>query len=257
VEFQPQELKASILALLKLQEIDGILFRINEESTSPPLDFKNTESAMLAEQNSYRNAEKAFKEIDRERRGLELKNITLVEDLRKSETKRKEVRNTKEEFSANKEYENFQRRLQEMEKFLKEKEIIAQQKQQLMNDSKSRMEEAAKKLDELKTSRQARLQELSTERTQLVAQREAYISQVNGVIFSMYERVQKLRKGSGVAIVKAGNCTGCFVAIPPQQRSRLQLMQSLMTCPSCSRILCPEQLLNESSEPPLQQTSNA
>ncbi len=251
MEFQPQELKSSILSLLKLQEIDGLLFKINEESTSPSGEFKSAENAFTSEQLSFRNAEKAFKEIDRERRGLELKHITLIEDLRKAETKRKEVRNTKEEFSANKEYEAFQRKLLEMEKLLKEKELLSQQRQQAMTDSKTRMDDATKKIDELKIVREARLSELGKERSQLVAQREAYISQVNSIIFSMYERVQKLRKGTGVAVVRGGICTGCHVGIPPQQRSKLQLMQSLITCSSCSRILCPEQLLTASagSEP--------
>lgn len=248
MEFQPAELKNSILSLLKLQEIDGILFKLNEEVSKPSTEFTQTEAALLEAQKEYRIAEKNFKDFDRERRSLELRNITLQEDLRRAETKRKEVRNTKEEFSANKEYEGFQRKFQEADKSLKERQAQAQLRQEGLNASKAKFDEISKKLEELKAAAAARGADVAKERSDLVAKREAHIAHVHPTIFSMYERVQKTRRGTGVAVVRGGSCTGCFVAIPPQQKSKLLQLTALMTCPSCSRILFPEQLLSESSE---------
>jgi len=245
VDFQPEELKNSILSLLKLQEIDGILFKLNEEVSKPTSEFTQTEAALQEAQKEFRIAEKNFKDFDRERRSLELRNITLQEDLRRAETKRKEVRNTKEEFSANKEYEGFQRKFQDADRSLKERQAQAQLRQDGLNASKAKFDELAKKLEELKSAGATRTAVVSKERSDLVAKREAYIAHVNPTIFSMYERVQKTRRGTGVAVVRAGSCTGCFVAIPPQQKSKLLQLTSLMTCPSCSRILFPEQLLGD------------
>ncbi len=245
MDFQPDELKSSILSLLKLQEIDGILFKLNEEVSKPSAELTRTEAALQDSQKEFRSAEKNFKDFDRERRSLELRNITLQEDLRRAETKRKEVRNTKEEFSANKEYEGFQRKFQEADKSLKERHAQAILRQEGLNSFKTKFEEISKKLEDLKTAGTSRAAEVVKERSDLVAKREAYITHVHPTIFSMYERVQKTRRGTGVAVVRSGSCTGCFVAIPPQQKSKLLQLQSLMTCPSCSRILFPEQLLSE------------
>lgn len=243
MDFQPEELKSSILSLLKLQEIDGMLFRLSEEVSKPSSERLKTEALLKETENDYRSAEKGFKDFDRERRSLELRNITLQEALRRAETKRKEVRNTKEEFAANKEYEGFQRKFQEADKSLKERQAQAQLRQDGVNSSKVKFDEISEKLEELKVVSTTRAAEVANERSDLVAKREAHISRVNPTIFSMYERVQKTRRGTGVAVVRGGSCTGCFVAIPPQQKSKLLQLQSLMTCPSCSRILFPEQLL--------------
>ncbi len=255
MELPSQDLKDSIIALLKLQEIDGILFKLNEESSKPSPEFVQADQALQEAQRQVKTADKAFKDLDRERRGLELKHITFVEDLRKAETKRKEVRNTKEEFSANKEYENFQRKLQEIERLLKEKEIATKEKQDALNAALSKEAEAKKKLEELTSARNTRLESLGSERSDLVAKREAYISKAHPNLFSLYERVQKLRKGSGIAVVRGGICTGCHVSIPPQQKAKLQQMTSLITCSSCSRILCPEQILS-GEETPLKQANS-
>lgn len=251
------QLKASIQALLKLQEIDGILFKINHEASVAPSDHQEAEKRTLDEQNRLRAIERVFRDLDRERRSLELRHITLLEDIKKAESKRREVRNTKEEFAANKEYENFQKKLQDVEKFLKEKEGLTQQKQEELQKTKAAFEEAQKILEEKKADRAKRLAELSAEKDQLSSKREAYISVVHSDIFSMYERVQKLRKGSGVALEKNGICTGCFVAIPPQQKAKLQQLQGLITCSSCSRILFPASQLEKSEEEPVLKTSNA
>jgi len=241
LEFEHDELKQSILGLLKLQEIDGALFKLRAEVDSPDPAYTTAENKVLAAKKAHSVVERAFREIERERRALELRNITLQEDVKKAEVKRREVRNTKEDFSAGKEVENFQKRLIELKKLLQEKEVQAQERSAAVEEKKKALDEAEAGFASLKEAREKTLSESSQKTADLMKEREAHIANVNEMIFSMYERVQKLRKGSGVALVKAGICNGCFVAIPPQLQSELKKLKSLITCSSCSRILFPEE----------------
>gem|GEM_PF-4258253 len=245
MDISSDELKQSILSLLRLQEIDGILFKLNQETKLPPSDLKELQAKIGEAQKTLRLAERAFRGFDRERRALELRRITLQEDLRKAEVKRKEVRNTKEEFSASKEIENFQKKTADIAKQIAEKDQLVAEKQKVLDEKKKKFEDVQAQLKECEDARTARVAEINAEKEDLLKKRDSYISKVNEDIFSMYERVQKLRRGSGVAVVRDGICTGCFVAVPPQTNSFLQRMDKLITCSSCSRILAPSRLLDE------------
>jgi predicted nucleic acid-binding Zn-ribbon protein len=245
VEFAQEELKNSILGLLKLQEIDGALFQLREQQTKPSESYAQAEKEFLQAQKELKAVEKVFRDIERERRSLELRHITLQEDVKKAEIKRREVRNTKEDFSAGKELENFQKKLIDLKKLLEEKQTKAAERSQELEEQNKRLAEIQTQFESVKAERDTQISKSSHEVASLMKDRDAHISKVNDFIFSMYERVQKLRRGSGVAIVKDGICHGCFVEIPPQTRSKLRKLNELMTCSSCSRILFPEEALTD------------
>lgn len=258
MEFEQEELKNSILALLKLQQIDASLFKLNEEFERPSAEYVQTLEAAEKSEQAYKQVERSWKQSERERRALELRNITLDEDVKKAETKRKEVRNTKEEFAANKEVENSQKKLQELKKLLEEKQQVVDEKTQTLEKLKAAWDEAQKAFEVEKSKREERLGGLEKEKADLEEKRKEYISQVSEDIFSMYERVQRLRRGSGIAVVKDGVCTGCFVTVPPKENQKLQKMNELLTCSSCSRILFPaSELDGDYSELKPAQASNA
>ncbi len=183
--------------------------------------------------------ERNLREIDREKRSLELRVMTLSEDLKKAEAKRRDVRNTKEEFSAGKEFDAFQKKLVDTKRALTEKTELSTQISQGRDEKQKAFEALQTKFAELDTQRKARLAEIAKQRSGLLAQRDEYISMVDDTVFSLYERVQKIRKGNGVALVEGLVCGGCHVSIPPHTKIRLEKMEEIITCSSCSRILFP------------------
>lgn len=245
MHFSHEELKKSILSLLKLQEIDGLLFQLLEEKNCPPQSLIEAETAVQESQKALKVVERAYREVERERRGFELRLITLKQDLQKAEAKRRDLKNTKEEFASGKEVEAFQRQLKDLESIISEKQSHVDARKADVDDKAQQLAEKEKALEAIQADRSARIETVEKEASELEARRNEHISQVHDQLFQMYERVQKLRKGSGVAVVRGGVCTGCFVAIPPQQKSLLAKLESLMTCSSCSRILFPEQYLDD------------
>jgi len=237
LDISPEVLKRSIESLFRLQEIDAQLFQLNlEEKTIPP-EYSEIQDKMAETLKAIKSIERSLRDVDRERRGFELRVLTLQEDLKKAEAKRRDVRNTKEEFAASKEHENFQKKLVETKKALTEKTELTTQKSQQLEEKQKAVKEFEEKFQGLDETRKSRMATLQAEKDKLIAQREAHISQVDEQIFSLYERVQRIRKGNGVALVQGLVCSGCHVSIPPHTRSRLEKMEEIITCPSCSRIL--------------------
>lgn len=255
METSPDVLKRSIESLLKLQEIDGQLFQIQQEERTPPADFVDIQNRLNIAQNNLKSAERTFRDADRERRGLELRLLTLQEDLKRSESKRKDVRNTKEEFAAGKEYDNFHKKVADTKKALEEKTTLSQQKAQIKDDKQKVVSDIEAEFKIKNDARSSRLAEIKVASSDLVSKRNEYISQVDESIFSLYERVQKIRKGSGIALVKNLICSGCFVSIPPQLAHQLDRLSAVITCPSCSRILFPASELGNSGTPALSKVS--
>lgn len=249
MEIDPEVFKNSIQSLLKLQTLDAELFQINAEEKAPSGEYRDVKQGLLDAQKALRIAERSFREVDRERRALELKLITLREDIKKSEEKRRDVRNTAEEFAANKEVENFTSRIKEAEDMMKEREAKSNEKKEIRDSKKKTNDELQEKFNELESAREEKLKGLTQKKESLTAERDSYISKVDDLIFTMYERIQQHRKGSGVSVLNGGICQSCFVAITPQMSLKIEKMNELLTCPSCSRILYPEEIHIETSPP--------
>jgi hypothetical protein len=50
-------------------------------------------------------------------------------------------------------------------------------------------------------------------------------------------------KGEAAAIVRKGNCSGCYNSIPPQRVIEIKTAEKVFTCQSCGRILISEELI--------------
>ena len=256
MDIEPEVLKRSIESLLRLQEIDAQLFQLNTEEKTPSVEYASLQAKVADFKKAFLSAERIHRDLDRERRALELRTLTLQEDIKRAEARRRDVRNTKEEFAAGKEFDVAQKKLAETKKSMEDKATLLAQKQEIKDQKQKDLQEAEAKFQELDQQRQKRILEIQEEKKKWMAQRDAYIAQVDEMVFSMYERVQKLRKGNGIAIVSGLVCGGCHVSIPPHTRHRLDKLQEIITCPSCSRILFPESELQNSQEQSLK-TSQA
>jgi len=67
--------------------------------------------------------------------------------------------------------------------------------------------------------------------------RKKIIKDINQNILKTYENIRNARDGKGIAIVKNGNCGGCFSYIPPQKIVEVRKMKKIFECESCGRIL--------------------
>jgi len=59
-------------------------------------------------------------------------------------------------------------------------------------------------------------------------------------IVNLYERINGTYKGEAVAVVRKGNCSGCYNSIPPQRVLEIKSAEEIFQCQSCGRILVDE-----------------
>ncbi len=255
MDIRPEVLRQSIESLLKLQEIDGQVFQLNSEEKNLPPPMAALQAKISDAEKALKTADRNFRDADRERRALELRSLTLTEDIKKSENKRNEVRNTKEEFAANKEVEGIRKKLVDFKTQLDEKTKVTEDRQKTKDEKQKVFEALIAEMTGLQSERSTRLGNVREELKKLEQQRSEYISKVEDEIFSLYERVQKIRRGNGIALVKDDICQGCHVAIPPHTVNQLRRMESVITCSGCSRILFPAEEANGGTTPTTLQES--
>lgn len=83
--------------------------------------------------------------------------------------------------------------------------------------------------------------EIDRQLADLAARRVGPAGQVPEATLILYDkrRAKPSLRGRGVAMLGAGNCTGCRVTLPVMEYSRIKLApdDALECCPSCSRVL--------------------
>jgi predicted nucleic acid-binding Zn-ribbon protein len=76
-----------------------------------------------------------------------------------------------------------------------------------------------------------------TSLAQLQRRRAEAAEAVDPELLQEYERIAAKKGASAVAPVVSGSCQGCFMQLPPQVRHTVDAGTSVVTCPSCSRLL--------------------
>jgi predicted nucleic acid-binding Zn-ribbon protein len=70
----------------------------------------------------------------------------------------------------------------------------------------------------------------------LNSQKEKIAESIEREFLKKYQMVKKVR-GTGIAELDNGTCTGCHMAIPPQLNIRVLKQEEFIICPNCNRIL--------------------
>jgi uncharacterized protein len=109
-------------------------------------------------------------------------------------------------------------------------------KQKEIDKNKTTLEEAEKVLAAETERVNKELAELKAKFDQITAERNNLAKDVGEKELTVYSRIAATR-GVAIASVDRGNCSACFMKIPPQIHNMALLAKELVTCPSCGRIL--------------------
>jgi uncharacterized protein len=199
----------------------------------------DAERAKMAETDAWRKSQQEL--IDRER-----------EALKSAQNKFQASKNTKEFSAASREVENKRKAIQDREGELRKvTEATTAQQQQLS----ARDADVQKLRDELAAGEAAMADQVKSVGDQLAeakAARDAARSKVEKKWLSTYDSLAA-KRGYAVAPVIKGICQGCHMALPPQLNNILARMESIETCPRCSRLVYRKELLDpkpEAEKPP-------
>lgn len=190
------------------------------------------ERAKLAETDNWRKQQQEL--IDREREALKI-----------AQSKLQASKNTKEFGAATREVENKRKSISDRESELKK---VSEASTSSTTQLEARNKDVEGLRTELANSEAAMADQIAALQAQLgeaKAARTAARAHVDAKWVKVYDSLAQ-KRGYAVAPVIKGVCQGCHMALPPQLNNILARMESIETCPRCSRLVYRKELL----EPP-------
>jgi hypothetical protein len=191
----------------------------------------DAERTKLGETETWRKNQQEL--LDRER-----------EALKAAQNKLNASKNTKEFGAANREVENKRKSISDRESELRK---VSEAATASTTQLAARDKDVEGVRNELTQSEEAMADQLNALRTQL-AEAKATRDEARGKVDSKWLKTYDAlaaKRGYAVAPVIKGVCQGCHMALPPQLNNILARMESIETCPRCSRLVYRKELLEQ------------
>ena len=240
-------LSENLILFNNLTKIDGELEEIEEVKGDLPEKIKTLEGKVKDIENKISLNQIKIKALSDEENELEDENELSEERMGKFDEQKYNVRSNKEYDDIMKAIDSCFEIVEKNEERIKEikttKEELSKETEELKtndNEIKKELEENKKSLNELNI-------QFEKEEIELKNKRDEILSKVGAENKHLYEKLNGTYKGEATAIVRNGNCSGCFNSIPPQREIEIRSALEIFTCQSCGRILIDESLIKNVS----------
>jgi len=229
-------IQEQIVALEGLATMDAELDELNAQLDGQREALAGKKQRLAELEERIQSSQSSVDEMERMKSDLihELRQMSLQVD--RSREKQNRCR-TEREVNA------VQRELEEIRKLYRDRELEVDKLAALVDQARVEIEttaaQRAELLAELGSSEGALTQslgELEGQITERARARGAVAQKLPNPLLRRYEMVRK-RRGTGVAHTEDGTCSGCHLAMPPQQFQILMRRAQFDTCPHCSRII--------------------
>ena len=230
--------------LISIQEADNKLKALDDEKGDLPEQLKRLET----------NLERAFSEIegtiveiqalDDERKHCEFVLSETRERFEKSQATIFSVKTTREYDAISAEIEIATSEISDREYRLL---VIAEKKTELEESIKSQeaeFEEIKVEQSERDAEMKERIQESGNLEVTLVAERSQLVDQLKKPVIGHYDRIRKIRDGTGVSHLVGDACSFCYSQVPPQRKAEIKKMTEMIICEVCGCILVSEEFSN-------------
>lgn len=230
------DIKAQLVLLRELQEIDIHLRQIEEELELIPQQIEEAKSEWLQASSDLTQKAEDRAGAEKEKHGLERELDYCVEHLKERENKLYAIKTNKEYQAALKEIADGKRANREREdailKLMEKNEQLSAEITQLSGRAADKEAEFKKEEAELERKRK----ELDTEKGAREAELMKLKGKVDKALLEKYDFIHA-RYPDPLAPVVKGICKGCNMNIPPQVY--IELLKGLKAhfCPHCHRFI--------------------
>lgn len=241
---QKPNLTEKLILLNELTKIDKELAEIDEEKGDLPEKIRVLNENIEAIENIIKEDSSKIEILENEKENLIKNNKDYEEKMSKYDELKYNAKSNKEYDDIVKSIDNYIELIEKNEARIKEinsqntvvkKEI--EERTTKNEENKKELEENKELLNELNT-------EFEDEEKELTEKRNVILSKLDDEVKSLYERINSgAMKGEATAIVRKGNCSGCYNSVPPQREIEIKMAEEIFTCQSCGRILIDESLV--------------
>lgn len=244
VEIENRKLNDILNTFLELKKIDEELAEIDEEKGDLPDEIETIKSKLETISRNLEEKKDAHSKLTDEKLILEKENNEIEKKIDKYDQEKFNVR-------SNKEYDEIVKAIESLFDEVKKNEVRIKESGSLiekLNEEISVLESNNSELSGEMSEKQTLLDELNEQYKQdeaeLNEKRNNLFSKLDAQSGNLYERINSLYKGEATALVRKGNCSGCYNSIPPQRVIEIKTAEKIFTCQSCGRILVPEEIAN-------------
>jgi hypothetical protein len=228
---------SDLKTVIELQQVDLRIVELTTQIDSLPLQIQELQKQINDFLQAHEERKHRLAENQKERRSLE----TDIQEIRQLISKHKDqlyqVKTNEQYRVMLKEIENEEARIRKIEDHILERMIEAEDLGKLVQEAAARVEsekaKGAAEVRQLEDQQQAHAEE----KERRLARRAELTAALDVVVFSLYERVRKGRRGVAVAEVRDGLCTACHVLLRPQVYNEVRTNAAVMTCDNCARII--------------------
>jgi predicted nucleic acid-binding Zn-ribbon protein len=223
--------------LRSLQKVDDEIHTIRKELEAAPQELEDLRRRFAeASGQRERQQDKMSHLRDQDKRlGAEIEDDSAR--LKKSKGKLMGVGNTREYHAMVREMDSLERlhRNREEERSALAEELERQTS--LLAEIEAGYVLLEKELAECEAGLQHRMQTAETNLGSLMLKRNEAARQVPPPVFARYEFIRERLEHPVIVPVANGVCTGCNIAIPPQNYIELQKASQILSCPNCQRLM--------------------
>jgi predicted nucleic acid-binding Zn-ribbon protein len=223
--------------LISLQRVDDEIHTVRQELDNTPreLEALRARSAQLEEDGSRLQDKIAHLRDQEKRLGLELEDDSAR--LKKSKGKLMQVENTREYHAMVREMDSLERvqRSRGEDRTALAEELARQAV--LLEEVEERCAAAKTELEAFEAGMQTRLESARDSLDKLQIKREQTGREIPAPVFDRYEFIRERLEHPVIVPVSEGVCSGCNIAIPPQNYIELQKASQILSCPNCQRLM--------------------
>jgi predicted nucleic acid-binding Zn-ribbon protein len=161
--------------------------------------------------------------------------MDVIKTQREYEALDKEIKTAAEkEVELRRNLQKEEKALEEMIKNLEKEEVMIKKQEEDIKSENSRIKHE--------------LKEKSKQLKNLQKEEEKITPGLDEEILFKFERIIRSKAGVGIVPIRNGICTGCHMILTSQFTNDVRLLDTIMFCPNCSRILFYQEDEEENSE---------
>lgn len=223
--------------LLVLQNRDQKIRQIRAEIKTLPQQKAGLEAHLAASMAGLDAAKQKTKQLEVERKKLELDVGTRTESINRLKTQQYETRKNEEFRAMGNEIERYEKEIRGIEDQELELMEAAEKLKGEVAEEEKKVAKERESVDRQLADLAAKAKTLEDRLAALTKEREELTKQIDEDVLDRYERLFASKGDAAVVALEHEVCTGCHMKITTQTAHRVKSGREIVSCEQCGRIL--------------------
>ena len=238
-------MRKHLVELYELQKVDLAIRDLERKRGDIPSQLQQLEENVAKTQAEISLLSTEREALVKEAKTLEGTIAAEAHKLKKWEQRLADIRNQREYLALSREVEGSKRANREAEERIGEITVRRQAIDAQLESLQDRLAEGEVDAGAERTRVETEVASLNARLAAEKTRRDSLLPHFPKPLLKRYEMIRAKRMGMGLALVVDGSCQGCNMKLPPQLYNILQRADSVEQCPSCSRLMIWDRLVEQ------------